>query len=168
MASGFTYNGVDFDQLFAPRTGAKGADVGFSVSNGQGVQGDISNRYQQAGGYGLAYNINFKTAGGVDLSTVFQDINLTAPVITAGMGGPYTFTPGSGFNPTIFANGPNLTFTWYQLGSQVAQQTFSGAGPFSASHDYGILYPGDSGTYSVTVSNGAGSDTSSTTITSSY
>jgi hypothetical protein len=83
MASGLLKVGVDLDTLFAARTSAKRADVGFKVA---GV--DVSNRYETIGAASPIAATGFKAAG-VDLASLFRGMsahNLTAVLATFGAG----------------------------------------------------------------------------------
>jgi hypothetical protein len=71
MASGYTVSGRgDLDTLFKLRTGTKRPDVAFKVADV-----DISNRYEQIAGGSPIAATGFKAAGGVDLSTLFKNVN---------------------------------------------------------------------------------------------
>lgn len=65
MASGYEVNGVDFDDIFEPRTTTKRANVGFQI-NGS----DISNLYEKSSSGTPASNIGYQVSGS-DIGPLF-------------------------------------------------------------------------------------------------
>jgi hypothetical protein len=63
-------SGDDLDALFAARTGAAAAAVGFKDSAGV----DLSQRYEQRGATTAIANTGFRNSGGTDLAQIFKDI----------------------------------------------------------------------------------------------
>lgn len=82
MTTGIQANGTDLDSLFLPLEGTKRADVNID-SNG-GV--DISNRFEPIGDGTPIANTGIQS-GGVDIATLFRDIN--EPVQGVGEDWPY-------------------------------------------------------------------------------
>lgn len=107
MASDFRVNSNDLDNIFIARTSTKRADVGYSVSNGEGTQGDISNRYEKSAGNGspnadqINYNTNLKY-NGVDLRYYFAGVTTTTTTTTTTP--PPTLPTYADFSP--WANSP--------------------------------------------------------------
>jgi hypothetical protein len=87
MAVNYTVNGVDLDNIFAPRTGTKRADIQLLYN---GV--DLSNTYESSTSSAdqISYNTGFQT-NGTDLRYVFRDKNYTRLVIRI-----YTFAETAG------------------------------------------------------------------------
>lgn len=82
-----------------------------------------------------------------------------APVITGGSitGGPYELETGNVVNFTVTATGSDLHYQWKKNGVNI--------GFDQANHTFTAAGPGDSGTYSVVVSNEGGSDSDSAELT---
>lgn len=142
MAAGININGVDMDLVFKARVSTKRADVGFQIG---GV--DISNRYEKSASLGdrISSNTGYKAAG-VDLQTLFQDINYTpgAP-LAATVDNSAPSTSGTGSGPfttgavTVTPSGgtPGYSYSWARLSgdatisissSTVANPTWSASG----------------------------------------
>lgn len=123
MPSGYKVggaSGTDLDAIFKARITTKRADVGFDVSNGSGVQGDISNRYEKAltSAHWIPANTGFISgpASDTDLRELFMDIDFVlGPIITdqpdnitVVEGGNLTFTLTAEASP----GGGTLSYQW--------------------------------------------------------
>lgn len=111
MASGFKVHGDDLDIIFAARTSAKRADVGYKVGGT-----DISNRYEASAGDGSpdADQIDFDTHykySGTDLRYYFKNIGLLqwTLTVTDGSGGGLQ---DQGYVYVIVADSPPANKHW--------------------------------------------------------
>ena len=112
MANEYTVNGSDLSAVFASRTSAKRADVGYAI-NGT----DVSNYWEKSGGGDqINYNTGFAISDGTDFRYLFRSSGYTPPTATpsptpnptptptptptAGPSPGPTATPGFTPNPT--------------------------------------------------------------------
>jgi len=98
--------------------------------------------------------------GSATSSAAYVTVSDVPPNITGGTvtGGPYEFEVGNFAHFTVTATGTSLNYAWYKNGSPTGHTGPSGPSFICSG-------PGDNGTYSVTVSNMAGSDSASTSLT---
>jgi hypothetical protein len=169
MPSGIkTSAGADLDTIFAPRgSAAKGADVGFIVANGDGVQGDISNRYFFTAGGDLTTTLTGLRVGTspVDLASFFRRIDFvvtgSGPIIVTQPTGAVRVA-GASVSLTVSATGTgSLTYLWQRSPDGAAYATAPGAST-SATYTISATVAGDQGYYRCVVTDSAGSATSST------
>ena len=66
MASGYTSNGTDLDDLFLPRANAAGSNGGYAVGGS-----DLAQRYEQRGSTAKISDVGYQ-AGGSDISNNFM------------------------------------------------------------------------------------------------
>ena len=133
MAVNITVNNVDLDNIFAPRTSTKRADIQFLYN---GV--DLSNRYEPSinSADQISYNTGFQS-NGTDLRYVFKDKNYTRLVIRV-----YTYAETAGnygrFNDgsiqvqvdTTYAK-LNNTNTQYNFTANIGGTTYTSSVPAS-------------------------------------
>ena len=98
--------------------------------------------------------------GSVTSSAAYITVSDIPPNITGGTvtGGPYNFNVGDFAHFYVSATGTNLNYTWYKNGSPTGH-----TGPSGPS--FNCTGPENNGTYSVTVSNFAGSDSAAASLT---
>ena len=112
---------------------------------------------------GGTYSVVVSNSGGTDTASAVLTVADIAPVITStpGMGGPYTVGDGAVINLGVTATGTNLVYEWFDDGVSV--------GPGGANHNFGYRYYADYGSYpvsfSVVVSNAAGTDSDAASVT---
>ena len=168
MPSGIkTSAGADLDTIFAPRgSAAKGADVGFIVANGDGVQGDISNRYFFTAGGDLTATLTGLRVGTspVDLASFFRRIDFvvtgSGPIIVTQPTGAVRVA-GASVSLTVSATGTGtLSYLWQRSPDGAAYATAPGAST-SATYTISATVAGDQGYYRCVVTDSAGSATSS-------
>lgn len=169
MPSGIkTSAGADLDTIFALRgSAAKGADVGFIVANGDGVQGDISNRYFFTAGGDLTSTLTGLRVGTspVDLASFFRRIDFvvtgSGPIIATQPIGAVRVA-GASVSLTVSATGTGtLYYLWQRSPDGATYATAPGAST-AATYTISSTVAGDQGYYRCVVTDSVGSATSST------
>ena len=124
---------------------------GVAISGATSASYTISStKRSDAGSYTVTVS---NTAGSVTSSAAKLTVNLKAPTIST-QPKSQTVTEGDAVTLTVTVTGSELSYQWYQDGSPVSGAT-------SASYKINSVKPSDAGSYTVKVSNTAGSVTSS-------
>jgi hypothetical protein len=168
MAFTFKVNGVakDPDAVFKARGGSTArGDIGVHKGTPESSQNWSDRYYASTGGDTVSgtSNINVRLSDGapyVDVLTLFRDINYVQPpsIVSQSGGGDVNVGDTASFSVTASGDAP-LSYQWKKDGSNIGGAT-------SSTYSFVTTSTSDSGGYACTVTNSAGSATSSALILS--